>query len=62
MSRYPVSGDGRAKPPDYARVARSLPDADLEDEILAGLGEPEYRAALVAELDRRAAEGAAVPS
>lgn len=39
--------------PNYARVARSLSDAELEEEILGRKGEPGYQAALVAELEQR---------
>lgn len=44
--------------PDYARVAVSLSDAELEEEILSGRGEPGYKLALVAEHERRAKRGA----
>lgn len=43
--------------PDYDRVMASLSDAELEDEIAGGRGEPGYRLALVTEHERRARRG-----
>lgn len=54
--------DGDALPPSYERVVRSLSEADLEDELLSERGDPEYRAALVAEHERRAGQGSPVSS
>lgn len=50
---YPVSGPGDSTPPNYERGVRALSDAELEDEILSGRGEPGYQIALLAEADRR---------
>lgn len=54
---YEVAGSGPLKDPDYGRLARSLTDAELEDEILQRRGGFDYQAALVSELDHRAATG-----
>lgn len=45
-----------ATDPDYRRVARTLDDAELEDEILGGRGEAAYQLALLAEAERRATQ------
>lgn len=58
VARYPYADGAPRKPPDFGRVAAGLSDADLEDEILAGRGEPDYQAALVHEHERRARAGA----
>lgn len=54
MPTYRYRDDVAPIAPDFARVARALPDDELEEEILAGLGEPDYQLALVAERERRA--------
>lgn len=54
---YPPRENGRQSPPDYSRVARALRTIDLEDEVLAGLGTPEYQEAVQSELARRRKEG-----
>lgn len=55
---YPIVGaERRVLPPSYDRVVRAMPDAELEDEILGGKGEPGYQLALIAEQDRRSKAG-----
>lgn len=56
--RYRFTAPEPEVAPNYERVARALSDADLEDEILLGRGEPGYKSALVDEADRRARAGA----
>lgn len=55
---YRLRDDVAPLAPDYARVARALPEAELEEEILLKRGDPEYQLALLAELERRAKENA----
>lgn len=52
---YPVAGPGNEQEPNFP--VRGLSDEELEDEILGGKGEPDYRAALLAEADRRSKAG-----
>ena len=49
---------GPVLPPNHERVVRALSEAELEDEIQAGRGEPDYQLALVREHERRARLGA----
>lgn len=60
--RYAVGHVGPILEPNFDRVVRALTDADLEDEILSGRGEADYRSALVAEHERRARAGSPVSS
>jgi hypothetical protein len=53
---FPVVGNGTYRPPDYARVVRRLTRDELDADIAAGRGDPEYRAAGIRELERRALE------
>lgn len=55
---FPYVSSAEEKEPDYARLARTLSDADLEDEILLGRGEPGYRLALITEHEARSRAGA----
>lgn len=58
MYGYPVTrSGGLGRPPDYRRVVAALRTRDLEDELLAGLGTPEYQEAVQAELAARRKEG-----
>lgn len=52
-----VSAEGRRPtPPNLAALAAAMTDDELEAEILAKLGAPDYQLALLAEHERRAKE------
>ncbi len=53
---FPVVGNGEYRPPDYARVVRRLSDDEIQADLDAERGDPEYRAACVCELERRRLE------
>lgn len=50
---YPVVGPGDKREPDYERVARTLTDAELEEEILGRRGDARYQLVLIQEAERR---------
>ena len=54
---YTTIGPEAYRPPDYARVVRSLTEAELRDELAARRGDPGYLAAVQAEIEHRFAGG-----
>lgn len=50
---YAVVSSTAIKEPDYGRIATTLTDTELEEEIFGGKGGPDYQLALLAEADRR---------